>query len=68
MQVEWIGRLNQRVCSLPPLLIGGVVKGVYDLLLLYNFRKVRPPEEVSILPADDRCDNASKQASIGGPA
>ncbi len=29
-----------------PLLIGGVVKGVYDLLLLYNFRKVRPPEEV----------------------
>jgi MFS family permease len=28
-----------------PLLIGGVVKGTYDLLLLYNFRKVRPPEE-----------------------
>ncbi len=34
-----------------PLLIGGVVKGVYDLLLLYNFQKVRPPEEVSALPA-----------------
>ncbi len=32
-----------------PLLIGGVVKGVYDLLLLYNFQKVRPPEE---LPGD----------------
>jgi MFS family permease len=30
-----------------PLLIGGVVKGVYDLLLLYNFRKVRPPEEMA---------------------
>ena len=29
-----------------PLLIGGIVKGVYDLLLLYNFRKVRPPEEI----------------------
>jgi len=34
-----------------PLLIGGVVKGAYDLLLLYNFRKVRPPEEASALPA-----------------
>jgi MFS family permease len=32
-----------------PLLIGGVVKGAYDLLLLYNFQKVRPPEE---LPGD----------------
>ena len=30
-----------------PLLIGGIVKGVYDLLLLYNFRKVRPPEEIN---------------------
>ncbi len=29
-----------------PLLIGGIVKGVYDILLLYNFRKVRPPEEI----------------------
>jgi MFS family permease len=29
-----------------PLLIGGVVKGAYDLLLLYNFQKVRPPEEL----------------------
>jgi MFS family permease len=29
-----------------PLLIGGIVKGTYDLLLLYNFQKVRPPEEI----------------------
>jgi hypothetical protein len=28
-----------------PLLIGGVIKGVYDILLLIKFRKVRPPEE-----------------------
>jgi MFS family permease len=28
-----------------PLLIGGVVKGVYDILLLIKFQKVRPPEE-----------------------
>ena len=28
-----------------PLLIGGVVKGAYDLLLLAKFQKVRPPEE-----------------------
>jgi MFS family permease len=28
-----------------PLVIAGVVKGVYDILLLINFQKVRPPEE-----------------------
>ena len=28
-----------------PLLIGGVVKGAYDILLLVKFQKVRPPEE-----------------------
>jgi MFS family permease len=28
-----------------PLLIGGVIKGAYDILLLVKFQKVRPPEE-----------------------
>jgi MFS family permease len=28
-----------------PLVIGGVVKGVYDILLLLRFQRVRPPEE-----------------------
>jgi predicted MFS family arabinose efflux permease len=28
-----------------PLLIGGVIKGAYDILLLIKFHKVRPPEE-----------------------
>ena len=28
-----------------PLLIGGGIKGVYDILLLIKFQKVRPPEE-----------------------
>jgi hypothetical protein len=28
-----------------PLVIGGVIKGVYDILLLFKFRNVRPPEE-----------------------
>ena len=28
-----------------PLLIGGMIKGVYDILLLIKFQKVRPPEE-----------------------
>jgi MFS family permease len=28
-----------------PLLIGGVIKGVYDILLLIKFQNVRPPEE-----------------------
>ena len=31
-----------------PLLIAGVVKGAYDLLLLAKFQKVRPPEEVPL--------------------
>jgi predicted MFS family arabinose efflux permease len=31
-----------------PLLIGGVVKGAYDILLLIKFQKVRPPEEISV--------------------
>jgi MFS family permease len=59
-----------------PLVIGGIVKGVYDVLLLVKFRKVRPPEELdrevaAILPATDEPDNRSPQhvserASIGG--
>ena len=28
-----------------PLLIGGIIKGIYDILLLIKFQKVRPPEE-----------------------
>jgi MFS family permease len=28
-----------------PIVIGGVLKAGYDLLLLSNFKKVRPPEE-----------------------
>jgi predicted MFS family arabinose efflux permease len=28
-----------------PLLVGGVIKGVYDILLLVKFHKVHPPEE-----------------------
>ena len=30
-----------------PLLIGGAVKAVYDILLLLKFQKVRPPEEAA---------------------
>jgi predicted MFS family arabinose efflux permease len=30
-----------------PLLIGGVVKAAYDILLLLKFQKVRPPEEMA---------------------
>jgi MFS family permease len=32
-----------------PLVIGGVVKGTYDILLLLKFQKVRPPEEAGAL-------------------
>src|SRR5467141_2617926 len=34
-----------------PLLIGGVIKGVYDILLLIKFQKVRPPEEAAAISA-----------------
>ena len=31
-----------------PLVIGGLLKAIYDLLLLLNFRSLRPPEEREI--------------------
>jgi MFS family permease len=31
-----------------PLVIGGLIKGVYDILLLIKFHKVRPPEEAEL--------------------
>jgi MFS family permease len=34
-----------------PLVIGGVIKGVYDILLLIKFQKVRPLEEATVLSA-----------------
>ena len=34
-----------------PLVIGGFIKGVYDVLLLIKFQKVRPPEEATVLSA-----------------
>ena len=30
-----------------PLLIAGLVKGTYDILLLIKFQRVRPPEEAA---------------------
>jgi predicted MFS family arabinose efflux permease len=34
-----------------PLVIGGFIKGVYDILLLIKFQKVRPLEEAPVLSA-----------------
>jgi MFS family permease len=31
-----------------PLLIGGIIKACYDILLLLKFQKVRPPEEIDV--------------------
>ncbi|HUI24911.1 MAG TPA: MFS transporter [Candidatus Kryptonia bacterium] len=36
-----------------PLVLGGVVKIVYDVLLLIQFRHVRPPEENDVTPGRD---------------
>jgi MFS family permease len=47
-----------------PLVIGGVIKAVYDLLLLHQFREVRPPEEaarvVSAAPGPHRPDGRDR--------
>jgi hypothetical protein len=29
-----------------PLVISGILKGIYDLTLLFSFRHIRPPEEM----------------------
>ena len=39
------GALLQQTTFGWPLIIGGVLKIVYDLLLLLRFRRVRPPQE-----------------------
>jgi MFS family permease len=31
-----------------PLVIAGVITGIYDILLLIKFQKVRPPEETGV--------------------
>lgn len=45
-----------------PLVIGGVLKAIYDLLLLAMFAKVRPPEEV------DRVEEIGEPPGGGVPA
>ena len=35
-----------------PLVVGGALNSVYDLLLLFLFQRVRPPEEVGTRPLD----------------
>ncbi len=41
-----------------PLVIGGVIKATYDLLLLRQFRDVRPPEELPRVPHGARSPGA----------
>lgn len=41
-----------------PLVIGGTLKAAYDLLLLRQFRDIRPPEEGGSAPRDARSQNA----------
>jgi predicted MFS family arabinose efflux permease len=50
-----------------PLLIGGLLKALYDVLLLLNFRSLRPPEEREIrVPVESRAVRAPLDA--GPPA
>jgi predicted MFS family arabinose efflux permease len=45
------GLLMQRLAFSAPLLLGGTLKIVYDLLLFRNFRHLKPPEELAPAPA-----------------
>jgi hypothetical protein len=40
------GTVMQHVAAAAPLVIGGVLKIAYDLLLFRSFRHLRPPEEI----------------------
>jgi MFS family permease len=44
-----------------PLLVGGVVKIVYDVLLLAAFRKIRPPEEEAMMASAAHANPESKR-------
>jgi hypothetical protein len=48
-----------------PLVIGGSLNSLYDLLLFFMFRKVRPPEEQVL--ADVRGDVSSSDHVVGPP-
>jgi MFS family permease len=49
-----------------PLLIGGTLKALYDVLLLLNFRSLRPPEELE--PRGAAAFNPGQARSPAGPA
>ena len=42
------GWLMQRLAFSAPLVIGGTLKIIYDVLLYWNFRHLKPPEEVTV--------------------
>jgi hypothetical protein len=45
------GRVDDSGYLLTLLVIAGGIKGIYDILLLIRFQKVRPPEEAAVLSA-----------------
>ena len=45
-----------------PLVIGGGLNSLYDLLLLFMFRKVRPPEEHALADLGYRQSSSPEQA------
>ena len=45
------GSVMQRLAFSAPLVIGGGLKIVYDLLLYRNFRHLKPPEELATHPS-----------------
>jgi hypothetical protein len=42
---SFAGAIMQHVALAGPLVIGGLMKIAYDLILFASFRRVRPPEE-----------------------
>jgi hypothetical protein len=57
---SFAGAVMQHVALAGPLVIGGILKIAYDLMLFTSFRHVRPPEE-QLAPA-------VATSTSGGPA
>ncbi len=53
MSPTFAGYLIQYVAQGLPIVLGGVFKIIYDLLLYLNFRGIRPPEELGQPPSAD---------------
>jgi predicted MFS family arabinose efflux permease len=48
------GFVMERIALAGPLIIGGALKILYDVMLYVSFRHIRPPEEIVVIPNEER--------------